>query len=584
MTCPSPFARHVLLALLCLPLCSQAAGYVVRIDAPSALVTLLNDNLPLATERQEAPVADGDLDVLVRTTPESARKLLETEGYFDARVQVRDEGGSPRTFRVLVEPGKPVQIGTVDVQLKGALAKEPDVETRRQAILTQWPLQVGAVFREADWDAAKRLALQSVTADRFPLAQIESSQAEIDPVAHRARMTVIIDSGPLIRFGELQIHGLNRYPATLVKKLADFRVGDPYQLQVLQDYQAALEHSSQFSGAVVSADLQHVSADGVAPVLIEVSEFPLKKLELGLTYSSDVGPGGRIGFDHNNLFGSGLTGSSVLRWDRMQQTLNLGIAMPRTADGYVHTINAAVKQTNIQSLITQSEELGVWRIHRNAGDEWRVGLNFLRDAQHAINEDTQVNTALLPTIGMTRRAVDNPLRPRAGYLLDGTLSGTIGNWLSSTNYVRLYARGVQYWTPFSSALGSLMARLEGGRVWASNVNDVPSTELFRAGGSNSVRGYDYQSLGLPGQNNSVIGGAVMVTGTLEYQIPVYKDWALALFSDAGNVSEDWKSFSFKRSYGIGARWFSPVAPLSFDVAKPQGGKSLAWTMSLGLAF
>ncbi|MBV8045831.1 MAG: outer membrane protein assembly factor [Paludibacterium sp.] len=584
MTFSSLFARLGGLLLFGLSSYSLAADYAVRFDAPPALATVLGDHLPLATARLEAPVSDSDLEVLVRSTPESARKLLETEGYFDARVQVRDEGGSPRQFLVQVEPGMPVTIGAVDLQLKGPLAEESDVAARRQAIMAQWPLPVGAVFRQASWDVAKRQALQAVAADRFPLARLETSQAVIDPVDHNARLTVVIDSGPLVRFGALEIHGLSRYPLSVVQKLADFKPGDPYRLQVLQDYQAALEHSNQFSGAVVSADLQHVAADNTAPVIVELSEFPLKKLELGLTYDTDVGPGVRVGFDHNNLFGTGLTGSSVLSWDQSQQSLNFGIALPRTADGYVHTVNAVIKRTDIQNLITQSEEIGVWRIHTLGSDEWRIGLNFVRESQHVVDEDSQVNRALLPSVGVTRRAVDNPLHPRSGYLIDGMLSGTVDNGLSSTNFVRLYARAAQYWTPFSSAFGTLMARLEGGRVWASNVADVPNSQLFRAGGTNSVRGYDYQSLGLPGPNGSVLGGAVLVTGTLEYQIPVYKDWALALFTDAGNAVADWQSFSLKRSYGIGARWYSPVAPLSFDLAKPQGQGGVAWGMSLGLAF
>ncbi|BEV72870.1 MULTISPECIES: autotransporter assembly complex family protein [unclassified Paludibacterium] len=581
--------RFPLLPAICLLLALSspclAVDYSVRVDAPSALTPLLTEHLPLITEPQDAPVSDSDLEVLLRTTPDAARKLLETEGYFDAQVTVRDEGGTPRRIQVSVDPGKPVLIGQIDIELDGPIRQDSDVAARRAALLAQWPTVVGNRFRQADWDAAKAVTLQGITADRYPLARIAaSSQVDIDPSSHTAHMKLVIDSGPSIRFGDLQIRGLKRYPASLVHKLADFRPGDPYRLQVLLDYQAALQHSSQFSAAVVSADLQRVSDEGRAPIVVDLVEFPLKKLELGLTYNTDVGPGTRVGLDHNNLFGTGLSGSSVLSWDQSQQSLNFGMTLPRTADGYVHTVTAALKQTNIQNLITQSQEVGAWRVHTRANDEWRVGLNFIREAQHAVNEDNQVNRALLPSIGLTRRDVDNLLRPRSGYLLDGMVSGTLGNWLSSTNYLRVYGRAVQYWTPSAPSWGTFLGRLELGRVWASDSSKVPSSQLFRAGGINSVRGYEYQSLGLPGANNAVVGGAVMVTGTVEYQVPVYKDFSLAVFSDAGNVSESWSSFSLKRSYGIGVRWFSPVAPLSFDMARPQGSKTISWNMSLGLAF
>jgi translocation and assembly module TamA len=76
----------------------------------------------------------------------------------------------------------------------------------------------------------------------------------------------------------------------------------------------------------------------------------------------------------------------------------------------------------------------------------------------------------------------------------------------------------------------------------------------------------------------------VATATLEYQIPVAKDWALALFHDAGNAAQSWQSFKLEHANGIGVRWMSPVAPLSMDIAKAEKDGKLRWNMSLGLAF
>ena len=196
---------------------------------------------------------------------------------------------------------------------------------------------------------------------------------------------------------------------------------------------------------------------------------------------------------------------------------------------------------------------------------------------------SQTNQALLPTAGWTLRTVDNLLHPRSGVLLDGTLSATPRQWLSTTTFVRTYGRGVVYWSPFP-AWGTFLARLELGKVWTSDASKVPASQLFRAGGVNSVRGYDYQSLGLAGANNAVLGGAVLATASLEYQIPITTDWALAVFLDGGDAAENWQSYQARYSRGIGVRWFSPIAPLSFDIAQARGTTSVMWHMSLGLAF
>lgn len=566
-----------------LPLVCFARDYNVRIDAPAALLPVLEQHLPLSTERTDSELDQEAIDTLARTTPEAARKLLETEGYFDARVEVVQSAGASPQFLVKVDPGQPVLVSAVQFLLEGPINAEPDSIERRNAILQQWPLPVGSVFRQDGWTDAKKFALAQIAADRFPLAKLRESRIGIDPLTHQAREVVIIDSGPKVLLGELEIHGLSRYPKRVVEKLADFKPGDPYRIDALQNYQAGLEHSAQFSSAIVTADLARVQNDR-APVVVEVTEVPLKKLELGLTFDSDVGPGTRIGFDHNNLFGTGLTGSSVLSWDAMQQALNLGVALPRTSDGYLHTVTGSVKKTNIQSLITQSEDVGIWRTHTQSREEWRMGLQFVNESQHVINEPTTTNKALLPTIGWTRRTVDDLMHPRSGFLLDGTLSGTLGSWLSSTTFVRAYGRAVNYWTPFAPAFGTLMTRIELGQVWAGNVNRVPSSQLFRAGGMNSVRGYDFQSLGVPGPNSSVVGGAVLATGTVEYQIPVRPGWALALFGDAGDAADSWQSYQTHYSLGVGARWFSPVAPLAFDLARAQDTGKWSWNMSLGLAF
>lgn len=77
---------------------------------------------------------------------------------------------------------------------------------------------------------------------------------------------------------------------------------------------------------------------------------------------------------------------------------------------------------------------------------------------------------------------------------------------------------------------------------------------------------------------------MVATGSVEYQIPVKPDWYLALFSDAGNAADSWKGFQTMRANGVGVRWMSPVAPLSFDIAKAEGDGKIRWNLSLGLAF
>ena len=162
-------SSRLLISLILLLMATSAwakLDYSVRIDAPSGLSGLLQDNLELVTSRLEEEMDETLLTELLRSTPEDARKLLETEGYFDARVNVREE--SARRYVVEVKPGEPALIEDVTIRLNGPIRAEGDFQQRYAAVLEAWSLPMGAPYRQSDWDSSKRAVMRLITADRFP--------------------------------------------------------------------------------------------------------------------------------------------------------------------------------------------------------------------------------------------------------------------------------------------------------------------------------------------------------------------------------------------------------------------------------
>jgi len=578
---PRRFLPFAVMVLACYGAPALAA-YTVRVDAPdSDLATLLTEHLDLANERDNPDLDAEQLAALVDEAPAQARSMLETEGYFDAKVKVDKVDGG---YLVHVDPGQPVIVADVTLRVDGVIHQEPDFQTRYARLIEVWALPIGARFRQDDWANSKKLALRSLTGDRFPLAKVAESRAEIDPATHRATLTARFDSGQRVTFGPLTVKGDKRYPQSVATGMADFNQGSPYQLSKVLDYQGALEQDSHYKSAIVTTDFSKLK-DGQVPVDVEVVEQPRQKLELGLTYDSVEGPGVRVGYEHYNIFNRGWTGSVLADVKRDQKTYSAGIGFPRSADGYSHSVNIKYDESEIQGLRTDSISGGVWRIRQRGNIESRIGLEYLSERATIVGDGSLGrNDALFASFGWTQRAVDNELHPRSGYLVDSKISSTLGGIGSNTQFVRGYAHAVGYYTPWPSKYGTLIGRVETGQVWAKDTDGVPTSLLFRTGGPNSVRGYEYQSLGVAGPNSSVLGGRVLAVGSVEYQIPVTKSWAVALFSDIGDAAFDWHSYQAAKSYGVGARWFSPVAPLSFDIAQAERDKRWRWSLSLGLAF
>ena len=114
---------------------------------------------------------------------------------------------------------------------------------------------------------------------------------------------------------------------------------------------------------------------------------------------------------------------------------------------------------------------------------------------------------------------------------------------------------------------------------------VPDSQLFRAGGDDSVRGYAYRSLG-PVVAGSVTSGASLVTGSLEVARPFVASvpslWG-ALFIDAGRADTSFGTLKPAVGLGAGVRWRSPVGPLRLDLAWGQELKRFRVHFSIGIA-
>ena len=117
------------------------------------------------------------------------------------------------------------------------------------------------------------------------------------------RLHVVADSGPLFHVGEIRIDGLQRYDEQSVRRLANFRVGEPYSEKVLLDFQERLQKVGLFEGSVVEIDPNPDTA-AAAPVLVHLKELPLQTATVGVGYSANTGPRLTLEHLHRRVFGT----------------------------------------------------------------------------------------------------------------------------------------------------------------------------------------------------------------------------------------------------------------------------------------
>ena len=557
--------------------------FPVKIETKNSEVkSMLEEYLPLITQQQDEELDKEQVGFLAEEAPDNVKTMLKTKGYFNGSVNVQDNGSS---YTVAVNPGPRTKIDNVSVAILGDILSDDNLAEYYQKAMLNWQQPVGEYFDQDGWSGSKTSVLSAVTRKKYPLAKLSNTQATVNPNNNTADLNVTVESNRPIYFGDFEITGTRRYPENVVAGLARFKPGAPYDLDLLLDFQQALEQNGHYSGASVQADFDRLQGDRV-PVKVNVTEVKRHKLETGIRYDSEYGLGGRIGYDYYNLFNKGYIGSVVWDMDKYETTLAAGISQPRNSEGKYWTTNTSYNRSTTQNLEKRALTSGIWRVRDRNGIESRLGIEFITEDRKVpdTNYDLGRSHATMLTASWKRQNIETELRPENGYYLDGKIGVTLGKLLSSTAMARATARAGYFYTPENKKLGTFIVRGQAGYVYAREGEDVPSSLMFRTGGASSVRGYELDSIGLAGPNNSVLPDRALLVGSLEYQFPITKSVSGAVFHDVGDAAGNFKRMSMKHGTGVGVRWFSPVAPFSFDVAYGHQDKKIRWHISLGTRF
>jgi translocation and assembly module TamA len=537
----------------------------VALDAPAPIVRLLKPYLP----------ADGSIS---RRLQADLGEVLATEGYFTPQF---DLVGSEPSLRLQIDPGPRTLIGDVDITIDGALTAE-----RRRQLIADWRLPVGQPFRQEEWTDAKQQLLADLLAVEHPTARLVDSLADIDSERQRANLSTHYDAGPRYRFGELRISGLQRYPATLIERYnRALQPGEPYRQSSLYELQSTLQSTPYFASVQAALDLDSGVADDsgtiTAPVVLRVRERQPHRIGFGAGVSSNTGARVEANYHTPDLFRQAWSLESGLRLEQKKQTVFADVFLPPDSRNRRHSFGAMSEKTDIENLRTARYAIGAQTVQQRGSIEQRLSLNWQQERRHADDAEAVTSRALVPNVMWTWRRVDNLLDPANGIVLQAQVGGGAKAFLSDQNFVRLHGRWLHYFA--FDARNRLALRAELGRTFADSRRRIPQDYLFRTGGTGSVRGYAYQSLGVA-EGTATVGGRYLAVASVEFTHWLNDSWGIAAFVDAGDAVDDLTDVRLAAGYGLGARWRSPAGPIGVDLAYGERSGELHLHFSLAIPF
>lgn len=568
-------------AIVCACATARAAlPYRVELEAPQSLKQIVEPTLDLPRWR-DYPGMDPDLlRRLAIEERDEVRAVVETEGYFSAKVSAEVTEGDPEwRVRIVIEPGERTRINKVEIRFSGPLLTDADAEERMKAVRKAWALPVGEPFRQADWDAAKAQAVRRIAAQKYAAARVASSEARIDPDKARATLNVDIASGPGFRVGALEVRGTSRYDPKIVERLNPLRPGDEYSEEKVILFRRRLLELGHFASAEVALDADPAKADA-APLRVAVIEGRAKRIDGSIGFTTDSGLRVRMNYSDADLLGEHWRLRAELLYERDIQSGTVTVDSPPLPGGSWNTVIGRAERKDVEGQVTETGAIAFarqWGLERLPSSLSAMWLHE-RQSVGGVNSDTTWATFL--NYRYTTRDTDVIGSPRSGYL--GTINvGAAVPGLSSRGFARATGK-VSGFVPFARN-DDLLLRAEAGAVFANSRSGIPFAYMFRTGGDQTIRGYAFESIGIE------LGGAVASARYLALASAEFTHWfndvlGGAVFVDVGDAFEKMDTFSAKWGYGVGLRVRSPIGPFRVDVAYGEAVKEYRLHFSVGFSF
>jgi len=490
--------------------------------------------------------------------PQQIKTALQVYGYYQASVQSslqQEEGTWVATYTVNV--GEPIRITEVNLKVEGEGRTNPAIAER----IKQFSLHKGDVFVHPQYEKARDGLLRTAIEQGFLDANFTTREVRVDLRSDSVSVDLQMQTGARYYFGPVSFRQ-DMMKETFLRQYLKFRPGDPYNPATLLRLQSTLNDSGLYQSVDVrSRKLQAV--DHRVPIDVTITARKRREWRFGLGYATDTGARGSI--SHSRIVGDeGDKFESKLLLSEKRNSLTAGYTIP-LADPTTDQAGLGVRYVDETTESRESKITGLTASNTSAWGEWQriFSLNYEREVYLIADEPQQTRRVLYPELSISRVRADNRIYTRHGSRVYFEVRGANRNLLSDTNYGQLRL-GLK-WIRGIGRDNRIILRGDFGSTNVAELDRLPASQRFFAGGDNSVRGYSYEELGPKNAAGEVVGGKHLIVGSVELEHRLAGKWSVAAFYDRGNAINS-MSDPLVAGAGVGLRWNSPVGPLRLDFA------------------
>ncbi len=560
------------LILLFITLAAWAnAALQVKVSGLASGAMLTNVNNAVNNQRGllQIPLTQTEVIRFYNKVPEAIKKAMQPFGYYRPEVlsNLRKANGTwLATFNIT--PGPAIRITKLDFKITGG----GQHDRAFQKIIKNLPLKVGDVLKTEKYNKVKQTLFNHATNRGYFKARMIESKIIINLKTYQATVIIHFYTGPRYRFGETYF-SKTPFTQSFLNRFLTYKRGRYFNYRKLQNTQQGLASSNYFAQTVITP-LPNQAINNEVPIKIRLKPLSKAQYLFGVGFGTDTGARGTLGLtlrrvnSHGHRFRALLRGSS-----RADSSFTAGYEIPGpnptkdlfTISGGIGHIDQKTGQSNVAKVsVSYATQFGL--LHQI------IALTYLKE-RYNIRDLLKTSADLLyPSIHWQYINTRSRLHPRNGFSLHLDLAGTTKSLTrSKSGFFQTHAQAKFIVTILHNT--RVLLRASGARTDINNINNLPlSLQLF-AGGALSVRGFGYNAIG-PGRN--------LFVGSVEIQQRIYKNWYLAAFYDAGNVTDDSPFKDLNEGVGPAIVWLAPFGQVELSFANAISVQGKPWRIQFSI--
>ena len=486
---------------------------------------------------------------------DTIKNIAKPHGYFFVTVKpnlTKKDGNWYADYNIIL--GKKMMVTSIDIVIKP-----------NKLVIPKGIIKKNDDFTLERYQQSKDILLSYAKTHGFPNASIADSRVNIDLDKRTCAINFILELGKNYTFGEV-IYDTKKINHAFLDKFAPFAKGDLFDKNKLPIFKKNLEKSNLFTQATVSPGSSNTTQ---TPINVNLELKPKKEYLIGIGFDTDEYIRGLFEMSNNLASTYGHTSTTYAEASTSELELGFKYYVPGRNpinDKYIYSIYVDTKndqKVGTSNYIASSAVKS--KTHNDLTLTHSMNIHYEKSTPN--NSKSYHGILMYPKASLMY--YNNTAGPYAvqGKMISWYALAAAEAFGSSINMFKSELTANMNYNITSNI--SLYAKIQAGSIITNNFSDVPLTFQFTAGGSSSLRGYSYNSIG---------PNKVIELLNLELYHKIYDSWYFMMFYDIGNTFSQFQTHNFNIGTGPGILWKTPIGDAKLSIAQAITKPNKPWSL------